>query len=53
MEQKEISRVGRYGLQYHLVPPYGLMNDPNGLVYFKGKYHAFFSMESKWLSTCE
>lgn len=42
MEQKEISRVGRYGLQYHLVPPYGLMNDPNGLVYFKGKYHAFF-----------
>lgn len=42
MEQQEKSRAGRYGLQYHLVPPYGLMNDPNGLIYFKGQYHVFF-----------
>ena len=26
----------------HFRPEKGWMNDPNGLVYFKGKYHAFF-----------
>lgn len=29
-------------LQYHLTPPVGLLNDPNGLIHFKGKYHVFF-----------
>lgn len=29
-------------LKYHFEPGKGWMNDPNGLVYFKGKYHAFF-----------
>ena len=28
--------------QFHFEPKSGWMNDPNGLVYFKGKYHAFF-----------
>lgn len=28
--------------KYHFEPKKGWMNDPNGLVYFKGKYHAFF-----------
>lgn len=28
--------------KYHLYPNVGLLNDPNGLVYFKGKYHVFF-----------
>ena len=36
------SNTGKYGLVYHIVPPYGLMNDPNGLIYFKGQYHVFF-----------
>lgn len=27
---------------FHLVPPCGLMNDPNGLVYYKGDYHIFY-----------
>lgn len=29
-------------LKYHFEPKKGWINDPNGLVYFKGKYHAFF-----------
>lgn len=29
-------------LAFHLTPPIGLMNDPNGLVYYKGKYHVFY-----------
>lgn len=28
--------------QYHFEPQRGWMNDPNGLCYFKGQYHAFF-----------
>lgn len=31
-----------YRLQYHLMPPTGWMNDPNGLCYFAGAYHVFF-----------
>ena len=29
-------------LTHHLMPPVGWLNDPNGLCYFKGKYHVFF-----------
>ncbi len=29
-------------LKYHYKPEKGWMNDPNGLVYFKGYYHAFY-----------
>lgn len=29
-------------LKYHFEPKKGWSNDPNGLIYFKGKYHAFF-----------
>ena len=29
-------------LKYHFEPKKGWINDPNGLIYFKGKYHAFF-----------
>lgn len=28
--------------QYHLEPDRGLLNDPNGLSWFNGKYHVFF-----------
>lgn len=27
---------------FHIHPPCGLMNDPNGLAYFGGKYHVFY-----------
>ncbi|MFC3418661.1 glycoside hydrolase family 32 protein [Salinicoccus hispanicus] len=29
-------------MSYHLMPPVGLLNDPNGLIYHEGIYHAFF-----------
>ena len=32
----------KYRLTFHLMPPSGWMNDPNGLCYYKGKYHVFF-----------
>ncbi|NLD88391.1 MAG: glycoside hydrolase family 32 protein [Clostridiales bacterium] len=28
--------------KYHFEPQKGWINDPNGLIYFKGRYHAFF-----------
>lgn len=28
--------------RFHLAPPHGLMNDPNGLVYHDGLYHVFY-----------
>jgi beta-fructofuranosidase len=31
-----------YRLNYHLMPPVGLLNDPNGLIHYKGVYHVFY-----------
>lgn len=30
---------GRFRLGHHLMPPVGWLNDPNGLCWYKGKYH--------------
>lgn len=28
--------------KYHISPPYGLLNDPNGLIYWKDEFHIFY-----------
>ena len=33
---------------FHLAPPRGWMNDPNGLCQFKGVYHAFYQYSPDW-----
>ncbi|MGB6688333.1 MAG: glycoside hydrolase family 32 protein [Terracidiphilus sp.] len=30
--------------EYHLLPPHNWMNDPNGPIFWKGKYHLFYQM---------
>ena len=34
--------IGQWRQKLHIEPPSGWLNDPNGLCYFKGKYHVYF-----------
>lgn len=40
--KKDIIKESVYRQRYHFMPETGWMNDPNGLIYYKGKYHFFF-----------
>ena len=31
-----------YRQKYHIMPPIGWMNDPNGFSYYNGEYHLFY-----------
>lgn len=33
--------VDKYRPEYHVIPPVGWINDPNGLIFFGGKYHTY------------
>ncbi|AWB47011.1 sucrose-6-phosphate hydrolase [Paenibacillus sp. CAA11] len=37
-----MSKSEAYQLKYHITPPQGLLNDPNGLAYFQDQYHVFY-----------
>ncbi len=42
---------GRYRQKFHMMPPCGWMNDPNGLVKFHNQYHLFYQYypySSEW-----
>ena len=47
-EKDERERMGRtvescpFRTNYHIMPPVGWINDPNGLCQFKGEFHAYF-----------
>lgn len=41
-QHKEIVEADPYRLSYHLMPPVGLLNDPNGLVQWGDTYHIFY-----------
>ena len=40
--ERNANRDGKFRQKFHLMPPTGWLNDPNGLCQFKGVYHAFF-----------
>lgn len=40
--KKELVKQGRMRQNYHFMAQTGWINDPNGLIYYKGRYHLFF-----------
>ena len=40
--KKDMIKMGRMRQHYHFMAQTGWLNDPNGLIYYKGKYHFFF-----------
>ena len=44
IEKKEKARLNNdyWRLKFHLMPPVGWLNDPNGLCEFNGEYHIFY-----------
>lgn len=41
-KNKQIAEQDPYRLHYHIMPPAGLLNDPNGFIQFGGKYHLYY-----------
>ncbi|WP_010677299.1 glycoside hydrolase family 32 protein [Bacillus timonensis] len=40
--KRQIVESDYYRLRFHLMPPVGLLNDPNGFIQYKGVYHLFY-----------
>lgn len=40
--KKEKVKNGQMRQHYHFMPETGWINDPNGLIYYKGRYHYFY-----------
>lgn len=48
--KKDIVKNGKMRQHYHFMAQTGWINDPNGLIYYKGKYHFFLPIQSiLWL----
>lgn len=41
-EKRQLVESDYYRLKYHVMPPVGFMNDPNGFININGEYHLFF-----------
>lgn len=39
---KNLAQSDPYYPSYHIAPPHGLLNDPNGLSFFNGEHHLFY-----------
>ena len=50
--KEQVNKVNpKYRLKYHMMPPVGWMNDPNGCVKFNDNYHVFYQYypyDAKW-----
>jgi len=44
---KNLKRVFSFKPHYHFFPITGWINDPNGLIYWKGMYHMFYQYNPK------
>ena len=47
MEQKKITYKEKFRPQYHVTHDTGWLNDPNGMVYYEGKWHLFYQLEHR------
>lgn len=51
ISHSSLSQIDFHRTGYHYLPPSKWMNDPNGLIYYKGKYHLFYQYnpeEAQW-----
>lgn len=42
MNKRELVKSGSMRQRYHFMPETGWLNDPNGLIFYRGKYHYFY-----------
>lgn len=45
--EKQMEQINLYRPAYHFLPESHWMNDPNGVIYYKGEYHIFYQYNPK------